>query len=149
MSSIRLRPVDRDNWEECIFLSVRDDQKTFVASNVYSLAQARVQEECVPMAVYRDERMVGFLMYAKDQVEGQYWVYRLMIDQRFQGQGIARQALCELIRDLGHRSDFEKLRISYEPDNMAAAHLYQRLGFQTTGEVIEGEVVAEWIPAQP
>ncbi|MGC8488415.1 MAG: GNAT family N-acetyltransferase [Clostridia bacterium] len=149
MSSIRLRPVDRENWEECILLSVREDQKAFVASNVYSLAQARVQDECVPMAVYRDEHMVGFLMYAKDRVEEQYWVYRLMVDRRFQGQGIARQAMCALMCALAHRTDFEKLRISYEPDNRAAAHLYQSLGFKTTGEVIEGEVVAEWVPAQP
>jgi diamine N-acetyltransferase len=149
MSSIRLRPVDRENWEECILLSVREDQKAFVASNVYSLAQARVQDECVPMAVYRDECMVGFLMYAKDRVEEHYWVYRLMVDQRFQGQGIARQAMYELMCELAHRSDFDKLRISYEPDNMAAAHLYQSLGFTTTGEVIEGEVVAEWVPVKP
>lgn len=60
-----------------------DDQQGFVASNMLSLAQAKVQDECVPLAIYDDDAMVGFVMYAKDRTDHQHWIYRLMIDQRF------------------------------------------------------------------
>jgi hypothetical protein len=38
---IELRPVAQDNWNTLIKLKVREDQKNFVASNLYSIAEAQ------------------------------------------------------------------------------------------------------------
>ncbi len=140
--TIALREINRDNWRECIRLQVAPEQEHFVASNVYSLAQAKAQPECVPLAVYADGQMVGFVMYALDADEHKYWIYRLMIAAPFQGQGYGRAAMQEVLELLRDKPDCLEVVISYETDNTAAARLYASVGFCATGEIIDGEVVA-------
>ena len=146
MPTVTLTPITRENWGACIQLTVAPEQKTFVASNLYSLAQAKVQPECVPLGIVLDDTMVGFLMYLKETADGCYWVARLMVDSRFQGRGAGRAAMVAIMEELRGRPDFRVLRISYEPDNERAASLYRSLGFRETGAIIEGEVVLELEP---
>lgn len=146
MGAVTLRAIDRDNWETCIQLSVAKDQQSFVASNLYSLAQAFVWPECVPLGIFEEDTMVGFLMWAKDCRDGQYWVYRLMIDHRFQRRGVARRAMRAIMEDLSRQADFQLLRISFEPENARAATPYRNLGFHETGQMLDGERVLEWTP---
>jgi hypothetical protein len=40
-----LRPVTIKNWQSLIKLKVREDQTGFVASNLYSIAQAQFGDE--------------------------------------------------------------------------------------------------------
>jgi len=57
---VELRKIDKENYSECINLKVSDGQKNFVASNVYSLAQAWVfYETAYPLAIYSNNIMVG------------------------------------------------------------------------------------------
>ena len=39
---VELRAITKENYEECLKLSVADSQKNFVSSNSHSLAQAWV-----------------------------------------------------------------------------------------------------------
>lgn len=147
MADVILKPVDRTNWMACIRLQVAEDQRHFVASNLFSLAQARVYEEFVPLAVYdadHPETMVGFVMYGADPDDGQMWICRLMVDAQHQRQGFGRAAMRRVMERIG--SGAGPVRISYEPDNHAAESLYACMGFHATGELIEGEVVREWRP---
>jgi len=138
---ITLREIDRDNFYDVIKLSVADEQKEFVASNMYSLAQAKAFPECICLAIYHDEVLVGFTMYCMDHEDQEYWIYRLMIDAKHQSQGYGKAAMELLIdriqEDLQHRMIY----ISFEPDNARARHLYEKLGFKADGRVIHGEVV--------
>jgi diamine N-acetyltransferase len=60
---ITLRAITKENYSECLNLNVLDEQKSFVASNTYSLAQAWVYyKTAYPFAIYSDETMVGFIM---------------------------------------------------------------------------------------
>ena len=90
---LRLEAIDRHNFRDIVALSVDDAQKTYIASNLYSLAQAYVQPECVPLAVYEKNEPVGFVMYAMDEDEREYSIYRVMIDKRYQSRGFGREAL--------------------------------------------------------
>ncbi|EAD7645109.1 GNAT family N-acetyltransferase, partial [Listeria monocytogenes] len=36
-----------------------------------------------------------------------------------------------------------RLRLSYEPDNIVAEKFYAKYGFEKTGEIIDGEAVAD------
>ncbi|HWQ98607.1 MAG TPA: GNAT family N-acetyltransferase [Clostridia bacterium] len=140
---LHLVEIDRYNYLSVLDLSVSAEQKSFVASNQYSLAQAYVMPECVPFALYAENRPVGFAMYSLDQEDHQYWIYRLMIDQRFQGVGYGREAmqlLIERIRGLSDE-DHDRIYISFEPENEAAKSLYESLGFVPDGRVIYGEIV--------
>lgn len=140
---LRLVEIDRYNYLSVLDLSVSSEQKSFVASNQYSLAQAYVQPECVPLALYAENKPIGFAMYSLDENDHQYWIYRLMIDQRYQGVGYGREAMKLLIERIRELMDDEHKRIyiSFEPENEIAKALYESLGFVPDGRVMYGEVV--------
>lgn len=140
---LHLVEIDRYNYLSVLDLSVSPEQKDFVATNQYSLAQAYAQPECVPFALYAENRPVGFAMYSLDEDDHQYWIYRLMIDQRYQGVGYGREAmglLIDRIRGLSDE-DHNRIYISFEPENTVAKSLYESLGFVPDGRVLYGEVV--------
>jgi diamine N-acetyltransferase len=140
--AIQLREIRRDNLFECIGLNTNANQKEFVATNVVSIAQAYVEPTFVPLAIYNDDTMVGFVMYGRDTETGYDWIIRLMIDERYQGRGFGRAALLAALVRLQQAPDSKGIKISYTPHNQAAEHLYQQVGFRTTGEIEDGEVVA-------
>jgi diamine N-acetyltransferase len=74
---ITLKEITRDNFWDCISLEVSPEQVEFVTSNAVSIAQSKVQTECIPMAVYDDDLMVGFVMYCIDEDDSEYWIYRM------------------------------------------------------------------------
>lgn len=64
---IRLREITFDNFIECIKLEAKEEQKDFVATNLYSLAEAYTALSNgysipMPYAIYNDDTMVGFIM---------------------------------------------------------------------------------------
>lgn len=138
--SVSLRAITEVNFQECIGLKVRDDQK-FVASNVYSLAQARIWPGLFPLAIYHDDTMVGFLMYRLDDDGRELDLCRLMVDQRYQHQGYGRGAL-EVLRDIAVREPrIERIVLSTKPDNAYGIKVYERFGFRDTGVLEDGEEV--------
>ncbi|UCC14270.1 MAG: GNAT family N-acetyltransferase [Gammaproteobacteria bacterium] len=140
---VELRPVTRDNWRQCIRLELAPEQKRHVASNVGSLAESRFEPHYVPTAIYADDAMVGFIMFCPDidtDQEGLFWIFRLMIDHQHQRNGIGQQALQLALREIARRGG-RRVKISYVPDNKIAAILYERIGFEATGEVEDGEII--------
>src|SRR4029079_4460781 len=128
--SLQLRKINRDNLFECIGLATSDDQKQFVATNVISIAQAYVEPTWVPLAIYADDTMVGFVMYGREAATGFDWIIRLMIDARYQGRGYGRATMVEVLDRLKQVPDSKSIKISYEPENHAAERLYAQLGFR-------------------
>ncbi len=143
MPSITLYEVTRNNFQECIRLRPAPGQEHFVASTVYSLAEARVEPSLTPMAIYDGARMVGFTMWGRDPEDGRYWIVRLLIDQAEQGKGYGRAALMAVIERLRRLPDCTGISISYHPENRIAERLYESLGFKRTGETVGHEVVAK------
>ena len=133
--------IDRHNYLSVLDLSVAEEQRRFVASNMYSLAQAFVQPECVPLALYAENKPVGFAMYALDEDDHEYWIYRLMIDKRYQRRGYGREAMRMLIERIRADEEHRVIYISFEPENVAAQTLYESLGFVPDGRIEYGEVV--------
>jgi diamine N-acetyltransferase len=77
MNHLSLRPIDKQNWETAIELSVKEEQKAFVASNLYSIAEVQFLEDFFVKGVYLDDKMIGFTMYGIDPDDHNYWIYRL------------------------------------------------------------------------
>lgn len=140
--AITLQNITRDNWRACIKLTTTEAQTNFVATNVVSIAQAYVEPSFVPLAIYNDDTIVGFAMIGREDETGIDWIIRLMIDQTMQGKGYGRAAMQALLARLTQQPDCREIRISYEPNNIIAETLYQSLGFQLTGEIEHGEVIA-------
>ena len=140
--SVSLRPITADNLREATLLSVRDDQMKFVASNVYSIAQAQFYSSWVPKAICAGEEMVGFVMWGIDdeQPEPEWWIIRLMIDAAHQGKGYGKAATVAAIDELRTRAARDVF-LSLAPSNDYARTFYERLGFADTGRVEHQEVV--------
>lgn len=141
--TIALREITRDNWRAVIALQVAPDQTRWVASNLYSLAESKFVPECVPLAIYDDETLVGFIMYrSEDHGLARLWsIDRLMIGQDHQRKGYGRAAMHALIQRLRAQRGYAAILISFVPDNTTAEKLYRDLGFRDTGMIDDGEVV--------
>ena len=61
--TVGLRAITRENWYQCTQLQLQSDQQDFVAPVAFSLAQSRFEPERVPLAIYDDHMLVGFVMY--------------------------------------------------------------------------------------
>lgn len=136
MPKVHLRKVTLDNFSECISLELDKSQQGFIASNVKSLAEAYVNPNLFPLAIYDAKvagyekpqlPMVGFTLY--EITAGIGFILRLMIDHRYQRQGYGRAAMLELIKRLKLHPDVELIATSYQRGNETAAKLYRSLGF--------------------
>lgn len=139
--SLILKEITSENWEECIELTPHEDQKKFVASNLYSLAQSKFLPDFETLAVYKDEVMVGFVMFGLDPDDSKYWIYRLMIDASHQGNGYGLEAMKQVIDKIKAKPDATDIMLDYRPDNEAAAKLYEKLGFKVVGNGPSGEIM--------
>lgn len=140
--TVSLRPVTRENWLACAQLQVHPEQQGFVAPNAFSIAESRFYPQAEIRAIYDDETLVGFVMWGEDvdSNPGELWVWRLMVDARYQGQGHAR-ATMGLLLEQWAREGAPAVYLSYAPANDGAARFYARLGFEQTGRVEGGEIV--------
>jgi diamine N-acetyltransferase len=141
--AITLREVTKDDWTACIKLQVSDDQRGFVASNLYSLAESKFYSWLVPQGIYHDDTMVGFTMWGlnPDDTPGEYWIMRLMVDQQYQKRGYGCAAMKILLEQLRAAPGCTAILLSFEPHNRVAQALYEKLGFRLTGEIFDGEAV--------
>ncbi|MBD7970498.1 GNAT family N-acetyltransferase [Paenibacillus gallinarum] len=137
---IEFREIDRNNLFDVIKLGVADGQKEFVATNLFSIAQAKAFPECICLSIYHDDILVGFTMYCIDYEDKEYWISRLMIDEKYQSKGYGKAAMEKLIDRIKEDKKHKVIYI-FEPENTWAKHLYEKLGFAADGRVIEGEVV--------
>ena len=139
--TITLRDIDRENFRAAVRLEVHDDQKSFVAPNVYSMAQSKVEPAYNVQAVYDGDEMVGFVMYGWDEEEGCHSLGRLMVDKNHQGKGYGRAATEAVVERLRAEPGCRQVVLSVNPANANAQALYESLGFVKTGEVSHGEEV--------
>lgn len=138
--SVTVREITEKNFHECIGLKVRDDQP-YVASNVYSIAQSKVEPIFIPLAIYAEETMVGFMMYALNYPEKNLYLCRFMIDQRYQHQGLGKAALDRVKEIAMQDPGIESIELSTRPDNLYGIKFYAKFGFKDTGALDGDEEV--------
>ena len=102
-SEISLRKIDGDTVRAICALSVRPDQQKFVAPNAVSIAQAHFSDHAWFRAVYADATPVGFVMLEDQPEKPEYFLWRFMIDARYQGMGFGRRAAALLIEHVRSR----------------------------------------------
>lgn len=142
--NVSLREITPENFKECVNLKVADDQKTFVAANVMSIAQSKIYPTMNVRAVYAGDEMVGFVMYGLDTDDGKYYLVRLMIEERQQGKGYGKAAALAVVEEMKQIADCREFYLSFVPENTHAERLYQNIGFERTGEISEGEIVMRY-----
>ena len=107
----------------------------------------------LPFALYEEDTLVSFCMLGyggigddeePEIVYGNYSIWRLMIGSSFQGKGLGKKAMEEILKyvksfPLGRA---EYCWVSYDEENVGAKKLYENFGFYENGDVDDGEIVA-------
>ncbi len=138
---VTLREVTKDTLDDILELKVKPEQRQFVADNAVSIAEAHFEEKAWFRAIYADETPVGFLMLYDDPEATDYYLWRFMIDARYQRLGYGDRALQLLIDYVRSRPDATELLVSYVPAEGSPEPFYRRAGFVDTGQVHDGENV--------
>jgi diamine N-acetyltransferase len=129
---VKLEDVTAANWRAVAGLKLADDQRSLLASNVYSIAQSKFDEAAQPRAIYAGDEVVGFLMYDVPEVEDKdqnVAIYRFMVDKDHQGKGYGRAALTKALEEIRQIPGIEKICISYVRNNARAKDFYASFGF--------------------
>lgn len=155
---VHLEKINGENIWDILKLRVSESQKNFVASNEISILEAYAaiasNDYAFPFGVFDGDAPVGFVMvgYDKDDcwkdapaiAEGNYNLWRLMIDESCQNRGYGRQAVELALRFIRTypcgKANF--CWLSYEPENTVAKSLYASFGFVETGEKDGEEQIA-------
>lgn len=135
---VELKEITTDNFEEVMALKVSDEQKSFVSTVAYSLAQAWVYKTAFPFAVYADNKPVGFIMMGYYTERKQYTLWKFLIDERYQNKGYGRKALLSAIEYMAEEHRAREIYTGVALGNSAAKHLYSSVGFEETGVIENG-----------
>jgi diamine N-acetyltransferase len=146
-----LREITDDNRAAIEALSVTPEQSRFVAGVAESLVEATEFPDAKPWyrGMYVDDLPVGFVMISDgitvDNPEylGPYFLWRLLVDHRFQGRGYGTAALDLVVDHVRTRPDARVLLTSYVIGPGSPLTFYQQYGFRLTGDVHEGEPILE------
>jgi diamine N-acetyltransferase len=139
---VSLRPVNHDNWRNVANLKVSETQREFVAEPSYYLALCCYGNDWQPLAIYLDEKIIGFMMWTIDPADGSCWLGGILVDQSMQRRGYGKQAVQAAITMLNGKYGHRNFALSYQPANLTAKHLYSKLGFIETDEWEDDEIVA-------
>ena len=156
---LHLEKLIWDTYDDVTGLKVKKEQQSFVAPNNDSLIDAyfATTEEgkhVYPFGIYFGKKPVGFIMFSYncvwrdnlDFAKNSYYIWRFMIDRRYQGMGYGKEAM-KLIIDYIKTFPCGKADccwLSYEEENEVARKLYLSLGFVEHKELCRED---EEIPA--
>lgn len=139
---VTFREVTKETLREILRLKVAPEQERFVAPNAVSIAEAYFEPDVAWLrAIYSGETPVGFVMLRDEESKAQYYLWRFLIDARYQGQGVGRRAIELLIEHVRTRPGATVLLTSCVPGDGSPGPFYEKLGFVYTGTEDEGELV--------
>lgn len=136
---ISLKEITKENFWDAVSIEVATEQVDFVTSNAVSIAQSKVQPECIPLSVYDDDLMVGFVMYCIDEDDGEYWIYRMMIDKNYQSKGYGKKSMDLLLGKIKEDKSRNKIFLGVHKESIAAFKLYEGFGFRFNGQAFGNE----------
>jgi diamine N-acetyltransferase len=144
---VTLREITDENRDAVSALHVRPDQEQFVGGVAESIKEAAATPEGSPWyrAIYAGDEPVGFVMLSWNVtpapgILGPWFLWRLLIDQRYQRRGYGRATLTAVV-DLIRAAGATELLTSYQPGEGEPWPFYERFGFVPTGEIDGTEVV--------
>ncbi|MDO4459715.1 MAG: GNAT family N-acetyltransferase [Clostridia bacterium] len=141
--SVNLRPITEDNFIDAFNLKLAEGQEKHVSHPIRSLAQAYVyRNQCQPFGIYSDDTMVGYVMVIYDYDIPEYDIWHMMIDESEQGKGYGTQSLDKVLEYIRTKpfGESKKVTLTCNRDNHTAMGIYQRKGFNLTGNEDEDEV---------
>src|SRR5919107_3063278 len=137
---VSLRPLSESNRQAVESLRVSPSQEQFVSSVAESLREAAKHPNAHALywAVHADDTPVGFVMIADEVGSPEYrphYLWKLLIDQRYQRQGFGTATLDLVVEYFRGRPGVEALKTSAGQGEGSPIAFYERYGFERTGEV--------------
>lgn len=139
--TLELHPLTRQNWEAAAALTLGDDQREFIAENVWTIAETQFYPWVERRVILVGGEVVGLAAYGRDHDGAAWWLYRLMIDRAHQRKGYGRAALAALIAEWRTRG-IDRVTVGFHQQNVAAERLYQEAGFVPGPDASWGEKTA-------
>jgi diamine N-acetyltransferase len=153
MATVQLREIVTDEERAAaVALGIKPGQDQFVASVEESLLDAERYPEALARywAVYDADDIVGFTMISDGisqevldddpTLVGPYFLWRLLIDERFQRRGYGTAALDKVVDYVRSRGGTELLT-SYHEGEGDPRPFYEGYGFVATDRIADGERV--------
>jgi len=138
---VSLRELTMETMREICRLEVKEEQREFVAPNVFSIAQAYFEPHAWFRGVYAGDTPVGFAMLYENPDGAEYFLWRFMIDAQQQRKGYGRAALGLVVEHVRGLPNATELRLSYVDGDAGPRDFYRAHGFAETGDLEEGEIV--------
>lgn len=155
-ANLVIKTIGFEQLDDVLSLKVAPYQRDFVAENALAIAEAYAAERqggktrC--FIAYHDNAPVGFASIAlgsigakgeKEWMRNSYCLWRIMVDMDYQGRGFGKELFKAMIEWCATKplGEAETIYTSCDEMNAKAVALYQGLGFETTGEKIDGEIV--------
>lgn len=132
---MEFRKIIKENYWDCISLKVDDSQQYFVADNARSLVEASFEEGLYTLGIYRNEEMIGFILYDYDETFPGWSMSRFMIGRQYQGKGYGKQAVIEFLEYFKDHHNANEIYISVSLDNTVARKMYSDIGFEEIQEI--------------
>jgi len=161
---IELRKITHDNFYEVTFdLKVTKEQEKYIGSNAYALALAYVDitnddKPVIVFAIYNDNTPIGLVeigyytlssdsyLTKKYGDKTTYGINHYMIDHKYQGKGLGKQAMLKIIDYLKTYplGKADAISLSYWYMNDPTRKFYQSVGFEETGDIWDGDSLEAW-----
>ena len=130
-------------------LDINPEQKNLVASNAVSIAQAHFNKDAWFRAIYADSKPIGFVMISDTSLKYKtnpkhrpsYYLWRFMIDAKYQGKGYGKEAMKLIINHVKSRPKAKEFLLSHSKSDGNAGEFYKKYGFEYTGKEIGDELV--------
>lgn len=140
-SQVTLREITADTVRAICNLKVSESQQQFVAPNAVSIAQAYFAKSAWFRAIYAGDTPVGFAMIDDHPDKPEYFLWRFMIDERYQRMGFGRKAIELLIAHVRTRPNATEFMTSVVQAEGGPQPFYEKQGFVLTGDYDDGEAV--------
>jgi diamine N-acetyltransferase len=145
---ITLKRITRANVDAILALKVKPEQENLVASNAISIAQAHFNKSAWHRAIYLDNIPIGFVLLVDSSLKYKQlgrkitslYIWRLMIDGKFQGKGYGEKSVELVIDHLKTRPNAKEVTLHHAQTEGNAGRFYDKLGFKLTGKMLEDEV---------
>jgi diamine N-acetyltransferase len=147
--TLEARPVTRETLGVLIGLSVRDDQRDLVSSNMKTFAEAPYEPGSVVRGLWDGDAPVGLMAMVDPAgvalngpflLPGAAYLWRLMIAADRQGRGYGGQAL-RLAIATARGWDARHLVVGVNDVPHGNRGFYQRFGFVSSGVVEDGDLL--------
>ena len=134
---INLKEITKTNLISIIDLDVNEHQKDQVAPNAVSITQGHYSNSAWFKGIFNDKIAVRFVMLDLVKKENRCFLWRFMIDKKYQGKGYGKIALTQVINYVKSLKIFDEIKTSYVPKDNSAEGFYKNFGFIKSKKIIK------------